>query len=171
MTLLHINHPQASKVFQKKTFSQRCFWCLTRRLPAWDAGGELSSLSEQPVFHALGFSPTKSQRAGTTANRNMTGQPGLDGISLLPPKPYCSDKCYQYIDWMSKSWKTGFSCTTHSCHTRFLHSTFNSPTNPSPRLLTPLQISVTEAENTRFSRLDASTDRKSKVNWALRQDD
>lgn len=50
-----------------------------------------------------------------------------------------------------------------------LYSTFNSLA--SSRLLVPLQISVTEADNTRFSRLDASTDRKNKVNWALRQVD
>lgn len=109
------------------------------------------------------------QRGSATANWSMTGQLGLDGISLLPPKLYCSDKCCQYIDRMSKSWKTAFSYTAQSCHTQSLYSTFNS--TASSCLLILLQISVTEAENTRFSRLDASTDRKRKVNWALRRDD
>lgn len=95
-------------------------------------------------------------------------EPGLDDICRLLPKPRRRDKGRQYIDWMSKTWKTAFSYTSQPCRRRFLYSTFNSPASP-PRLLIPLQISVTEAENTRFSRLDASTDRKNKVNWALRQ--
>lgn len=143
----------------KELFLRRCLQCLRRRLSVLDAREELSSLSELPVFMHRDF---HLQTAGMTANRSMTGQPGLDGISLLSPKLYRSDKCCQYIDRMSKSWKTASFYTAQPCHTQSLYSTFNS--TASSGLLIPLQICVTEAENTRFSRLDASTDRKSKVN-------
>lgn len=148
------------------TFSRGVFWRLKRRLSVLDAGEEVSLLSELPVSMLHDF---HLQVVSATANRSMTGQPGLDCISLLLPKLYCSDKRCQYIDWMSESWKTAFSYTTKPCHIQSTYSTFNStalPTSPHP-----LANFSYWGRKHPFSRLGASINRKRKVNWALRQDD
>lgn len=65
-------------------------------------------------------------RTGSMVNRSVAGRPGLDDILLLLPKLYCRDKVCQYIDWMSKTWKTIFLHDSALSHAITLHS-FNSP--------------------------------------------
>lgn len=85
-------------------------------------------------------------------NWSVAGRLGLDDISLLLPKLRCRDKACQYIDWMSKTWKT-----------IFLHDSALSPAITRQARLIPLlpprpsQNSVSGVENGHFGRLDAST--------------
>lgn len=77
-------------------------------------------------------------------------------------------KAVNILTQCQKLWKQNF-LTAQPYYTQFLYSTFNSPA--SSCLLVAPWISVTGAENTRFSRLHASTDRRCKINRALREGD
>lgn len=90
-------------------------------------------------------------RTGSMVNRSVAGRPGLDDILLLLPKLYCRDKVCQYIDWMSKTWKTIFLHDSALSHAITLQARL-IPLLPSR----PSQNSVTGVENAHFGRLDAS---------------
>lgn len=126
-------HPWASKMFEG-TFYTELFVTLEETVVSTGCwGGIVITVRATclPCFVIFTCKQPLRQR-----NRSMTGQPGLGGISLLPPKLYCSDKCCQYIDWLSKSWKTAFSYTSQPCHTQSLYSTFNSlASSPAPHTL------------------------------------
>lgn len=102
------------------------------------------------------------QKANTTANRSMTGQPGLEGC--------------QYIDWMSESLKTRFF---KKCLFLILQSPAMSRLLPVRHVLfhcfflSPHTLANFRHRGRKhsLSRLDSHTDRKSKVNWTLRRDD
>lgn len=86
---------------------QKCVWCLKRLLWLLDARGGIVLTVKATCLPCLGiFTCKEALRQGIEAWQ--TSLRGLDSKSLLPPKLYCSDKYCQYIDWMSKSCKTGF---------------------------------------------------------------
>lgn len=151
----------------KELFIRSCLWRLKRRLSVLGAGEELSSLSELPVFHASWFSPANSH----CDSEIEAWQVSLGWVASRYSRQSCT-VVTNAVNILTECQKVGkqHSLTRASLVTRNPSTVHLIPLLP-PQLLIPLQISVTEAENTRFSRLDASTDRKNKVNWALRQDD
>lgn len=111
---------------------------------------ELSSLSEQAVVLALGFSPAKS----LYDSESKHGRSAWIWKASHYPSQSCTEvtKPVNILTGCQKVWKQGFLTWLKPCHRQKPH--FHFPLLP-PCVLIPLQISVSV-----LSQLDSHADRK-----------